>query len=85
MEICHEEKPRLAYPDGGVAASIATPRRRNVSNWYYFFAGAALSAGVGAASAFHVSRTYSHFPPFFMETERYLPVSTTFRALSFTA
>jgi hypothetical protein len=57
----------------------------HVSNLHYFFAGAALSAGVGVPSAFHVSRTYSHFPPFFMETERYFPVSTTFPALSFTA
>jgi len=66
-------------PDGGV------PRRSpRVSNGHYFFAGAALSAGVGVPSAFHVSRTYSHFPPFFMETERYFPVSTTFPALSFT-
>ena len=58
-------------------------RRRAAAR--YFFAGVALSAGAGAPSAFHVSRTYSHFPSFFIDTERYFPVSTTFPALSFTA
>ena len=70
-------------PDGG-AVSIATPVTARLER-ALLLRGAALSAGVGVPSAFHVSRTYSHFPPFFMETERYFPVSTTFPALSFTA
>jgi hypothetical protein len=56
----------------------------HTSKWHYFFVGAALSAAAGAPSEFQVSRRYSHFPPFFTETERYFPVSTTLPALSLT-
>jgi len=72
--------PLLALTDHARKRRVAARLDR-----HYFFAAAALSAGAGAPSAFHVSRTYSHFPPFFMETERYFPVSTTFPALSFAA
>jgi len=50
----------------------------------YFFGGAAGSIEAGGPSEFQVSRTYSHFPPFFLETERYFPASITRPALSFT-
>src|SRR5437868_2088516 len=44
---------------------------------HYFFGGAAGSVEAGGPSEFHVSRTYSHLPSFFLETERYFPVSIT--------
>src|SRR4030095_9757326 len=46
--------------------SLATPRGRPEQALLFH----GRSAGTGVPSAFHVSRTYNHFPSFFIETEK---------------
>jgi hypothetical protein len=55
---------------GGLAGASQGPP-------HYFFGGVAGSVDAGGPSEFHVSQTYSHLPSFFLETERYFPVSIT--------
>jgi len=79
------ELQRLGH--AGTAGQFALSEQRDLraealaragqGSLHYFFGGAAGSVEAGGPSEFHVSRTYSHLPSFFLETERYFPVSIT--------
>ena len=75
------EPDHWAYIRSDIANSLSALRDPSLCEDYFF----GLSAEACAPSEFHVSRTYNHFPPFFTETERYLPLSTTFPDLSLTS